>query len=230
MTIEGADVTATSPLVCDEAPTPNCARGTVTGMKIDKTPPSVTVTGVSNGSTYTLGAAPTPGCSATDALSGLARPCAGVRVGGNSAGVGAFAYAASATDKAGNSRATSASYRVAYRFDGFAQPLNDPATPMSVFKAGSTVPVAFTLKRADGATVSPATKPTWVTPARGARTRASVNEAVSNAKPTTGSSLVLKNGRWTFDWGTKGLASGYVYRITVRLDDGTTHYLDVGLR
>jgi len=38
---QGADVTATSPLVCDKAPTPNCGRGTVTGLKIDKTAPTI---------------------------------------------------------------------------------------------------------------------------------------------------------------------------------------------
>ena len=227
---EGANVTATSPLVCDKAPTPNCGRGTVTGLKIDKTAPVLTVTGVTNGATYVLGSVPTPGCKATDPLSGLARPCAGAKGGGNSAGVGVFTYGTTATDKAGNTRVAAASYRVTYRFDGFDQPLNDPATPMSVFKAGSTVPAAFILKRANGTTVSPATKPVWVSVVRGARTTAAVNEPVSTAKATTGSNFVLKNGRWTFGWGTKGLASGYVYRIGVRLDDGTTHYLNIGLR
>jgi hypothetical protein len=227
---EGANVTATSPLVCDKAPTPNCGHGTLNGLKIDKTAPAVSVTGVSNGATYTLGSAPTPGCSATDPLSGLVRPCAGVKGGGNKSGVGTFTYAATATDKAGNTRVVSASYRVAYRFDGFAQPLNDPATPLSVFKLGSTVPVAFTLKRANGTTVTPVSKPTWVTPVRGARTTAPVNESMSTAKVTSGSAFVWANNRWTYNWSTKGLASGYLYRIGVRLDDGTTHYLNVGVR
>jgi hypothetical protein len=101
---------------------------------------------------------------------------------------------------------------------------------MSVFKAGSTVPVAFTLKRANGTTATPVSKPTWIAPLRGARTSASVNEAVSNLKGTSGSSFVLKNGQWTFNWSTKGLSAGYVYRIGVRLDDGSTHYVNVGLR
>jgi MBG domain (YGX type) len=48
---------------------------------------------------------------------------------------------------------------VVYRFDGFLQPINDTAhtltcgspCPMSIFKAGSTVPVKFQLKDASGA-------------------------------------------------------------------------------
>ena len=221
---------ATSPLVCDKAPVPNCGRGNVTGLKIDKTAPSLSVTGISNGATYTLGNVPTPTCTASDATSGLAAPCHGVRSGGNSTGVGAFSYAASVFDKAGNARVAAASYRVVYRFEGLAQPINDPGPPVSVFKAGSTVPASFALMRSNGVTVSPETKPLWVSPVRGARTSAPVNEPVSNAKGTSGSSFVLKNGVWHFDWATKGVAAGYLYRVGVRLDDGTTHYVTLAIR
>ena len=93
---QGANVTATSPLVCDKAPTPNCGRGTLSGLKIDKTPPNLSVGGVSNGATYTVGAVPSPTCQATDALSGVAGACQGARSGGNSAGVGLFTYRAAA--------------------------------------------------------------------------------------------------------------------------------------
>ena len=60
-------------------------------------------------------------------------------------------------------RTSAASYRVAYRFDGFAQPLNDPGPPVSIFRAGSTVPVAFTLKqRQQDERVTAVSKPAWV--------------------------------------------------------------------
>ncbi len=121
-------------------------------------------------------------------------------------------------------------YRVVYRFDGFAQPINDPGPPTSVFKAGSTLHVPFTLKRSNGQPATPSSKPVWISPSRGARTTSPVNEQVSNAKGTAGASFVLVNGVWTFDWSTKGVAAGYLYRIGVRLDDGTTHYATVGVR
>ena len=140
-------------------------------MKIDRTAPSLSVGGVSNGATYTLGSVPTPTCVASDSLSGISGTCKGVRAGGNANGVGQFTYAASAVDKAGNARVVSASYRVAYPFGGFLQPLNDPATPVSVFKAGSTVPVAFLLKHADGRAITPVTKPSWVAPVEGRAAR-----------------------------------------------------------
>ena len=224
---EGANVTAQSPEVCDKkTPTPNCGRGTLTGLKIDKTAPSLAVQGVSNGATYTLGSVPTPSCMASDALSGLAAQCKGTRSGGNANGVGQFSYVASVTDKAGNARVVTVGYRVVYGFAGFLAPLNDPGPPISVFKAGSTVAVAF----AGAAPNSRVPKPMWVSPARGGRTTLPVNEAVSTAKGTSGSSFVWKNGRWQFDWSTKGVSAGYLYRIGVRLDDGTTHYLTIGVR
>jgi hypothetical protein len=235
VTTQGANVTAASGQVCDKAtPTANCTTGSLTGLKIDKTAPSLAVTGVTSGATYTLGAVPAVGCAASDALSGLAGGCAGVKVGGNSAGVGGFGYAAAVGDKAGNSRAAAASWSVVYGFGGFAAPLNDPAvTPgaaTSIFKAGSTVPVAFSLKKANGQVATPTNKPTWVSVVKGAKTTAPVNEAVSNAAGTSGSAFVWRNSRWEFNWSTKGLAAGYLYRIGVKLDDGTTHYLTVGLR
>jgi hypothetical protein len=234
VTTQGGDVTARSEVVCDKAPTPNCGRGTLTGLKIDKTAPSVSVGGVRDGATYTLGAVPTPSCVASDSLSGLTGACAGALKGGNANKVGQFTYTATATDKAGNKRVVTVRYRVVYRVDGFLPPVNDPAvspgSPTSVFKAGSIVPAAITLKRANGQVVTPVSKPGWVAPLRGSRTSAAVNEAVVNGKGTSGSTYVPKSSRWQYDWSTKGLSKGYLYRIGVRLDDGTTRYVTVGLR
>jgi hypothetical protein len=202
----------------------------VSGLKIDKTDPTLAVTGVRNGATYTLGAAPTPGCAASDGLSGLARPCQGVKVGGNRNGVGELTYAAMAVDRAGNRQVVSVTYRVVYRVDGFLAPLNNPPGPVSVFRKPGTVPVAFQLERADGTAIAPVSRPTWVSPVRGARTSLPVNESVGSGGGSSGSSFVWRTNRWQYDWSTRNAGAGYLYRIGVRLDDGTTRYLTVGLR
>ena len=41
-------------------------------VKVDKTPPTVSVTGVTEGAIYVLGSVPAAGCSTTDGLSGVA--------------------------------------------------------------------------------------------------------------------------------------------------------------
>jgi len=83
-------------------------------VKIDTTPPVVSVTGVTNGATYTLGAVPTAGCSTTDAMSGVATPASLTLTGGVPPGVGSFtATCSGAVDNAGNTAApVTATYTV----------------------------------------------------------------------------------------------------------------------
>jgi len=80
----------------------------------DATAPDVIITGVSNGTSYTLGSVPVAGCSTTDALSGVATQATASVTGGNPDGTGSFtATCDGAADNAGNSAATvSVSYSV----------------------------------------------------------------------------------------------------------------------
>ena len=229
---EGADLTAKSADVCDNAG--NCSTGTVDGIQIDRTKPDITVSGVEAGKTYTLGAVPTAACSATDGLSGIDGACTATQTGGNANCVGEFTYTATATDKAGNTRTASTTYRVVYRFDGFLQPINDPllvsGAARSVFKSGSAVPVKFQVKRADGTLVDPTVAPQWLAPEKGAATSATVNEAVWTDPATSGTTFEKTGDQWHYNWKTKGIATGYTYRIGVQLDDGTKHYVVVAAK
>ncbi len=232
VTGEGADLTAESAEVCDTAG--NCSAGMVEGIKIDRTKPTVNLSGVENGKTYTLGAVPAATCTAGDALSGVDGQCTTTLTGGNANGVGEYTLEATATDKAGNARTASITYRVVYRFNGFQQPINDPllvpSAPRSVFKSGSTVPVKFQVKRADGTLVDPLTAPEWLTPEKGNATAASVNEEVWTEPATSGTQFAKTGDQWHYNWKTKGVAAGFTYRIGVRLDDGTKHYVVVAAR
>lgn len=231
LTGEGADLSATSEEVCDDAG--NCATATVDGIRIDRTPPSVSVTGPTDGASYTLGSAPAPGCTASDTLSGLDGDCAVEETGGQTNGVGSFDADARAVDRAGNDATQRVTYDVLYRFPGFRQPINDPRlnprAPMSVFRAGSTVPVSFTLRRADGRLVAPTAAPRWVTPVRGASTKARVNESASFQRGSSGNVFTWRKGRWQFDWSTRGVPAGFEYRIGAALDDGSTRWVTVAL-
>jgi hypothetical protein len=96
----------TSAKSCDLAG--NCAIGTITGLNIDMTPPSVSVTGVTSGATYNQ--APSPGCSTSDSLSGVAT---NATVSVTNSGTSYTATCSGATDNAGNSAAAvSVTYQV----------------------------------------------------------------------------------------------------------------------
>ncbi len=82
---------------------------TVGPAPADRTPPTVTVTGVKAGERYVLGAAPAPACRTVDDGSGVRTPAALAVTGGSPAGVGRYtATCSGAVDKAGNAATASA--------------------------------------------------------------------------------------------------------------------------
>jgi hypothetical protein len=208
----------------------NTANATVSGIGIDNENPTVTSVNVASGS-YALGAVPAATCTATDSFSGVAS-CKVAVTGGNANGVGTFTWTATATDRAGNESRTTGTYKVNYRFDGFLQPINDTAHQVgistSVFKGGSTVPVKFQLRKADGSIVPAAAAPVWLTPLKGAAMSMPVGETSTTAGGDSGSTYRNDGGQYIYNWKTEG--SGYYYRIGVRLDDGQTYYVTIGLR
>jgi hypothetical protein len=89
------------------------ATATASGINIDKTPPSVSVTGVTDGAAYILGSVPSAGCDTSDALSGVASAASLSLSGGNPDGSGTITAACSgALDNAGNSGSASVTYTV----------------------------------------------------------------------------------------------------------------------
>jgi hypothetical protein len=213
----------------------NKATATVSGINIDQEKPAVTLSGIKNGGVYMLGAVPTASCTAQDDVSG-ASACSVTVTGGKANGVGDFTYTATAKDKAGNTMTQTGSYKVLYRFDGFLQPINDTAhqvgTTTSIFKAGSTVPVKLQLKRADGTKVQPGSAPIWEVPVKGSPTMAPVDESVYGVAADSAATYRWDSTdqQYIYNWGTDAAGKGSYYRIGVRLDDGQTYFVNIGLR
>jgi hypothetical protein len=215
----------------------NTASASVSGINIDSTKPSITVSGVADGGTYTLGAVPAPSCTASDTNgSGLDGTCAITVTGGKANGVGTFSFTATATDKAGNTSTQTGTYTVIYRWDGFLQPINDTAhqvgTSTSIFKAGSTVPTKFQLKKADGTVVQANSLPTWTNPVKGSPTAAPVDETAYTDPATPGGTYRWDSTaqQYIYNWGTAKNQVGYYWRASITLDDGQTYYVNIGLR
>jgi len=127
---------------------------------------------------------------------------------------------------------------IVYGFDGFLQPINDTAhelvcanpCPISVFKAGSTVPVKFQLKSANGTVVWATAAPKFVGPVQGGSINAPIDETIYTDPPTPGTSFTVNGNFYLYNWSTKGLQAGFYYRIGAQLEDGTTQYVYIALK
>jgi hypothetical protein len=233
-TQQGDTVSVSSGTVTDQAG--NVADSVSDGpFKVDYTLPVLNPSVAPN--PIILNQPATASANATDAHSGVASSsCDPVDTSSVTLNGAPKSVSCSATDFAGNTNSASANYTVKYKWEGFLQPINNTAhqtgTDVSTFKAGSTVPVKFQLKDADGKVVQAVSTPVWVTPLKGSATNQAVDEDLYSLAATTGGLY-----RWDataqqyiYNWSTKGASSGCYYRIGVTLADGQTYYQNISLR
>jgi hypothetical protein len=210
-------------------------------FKYDATLPDVSVTGVSNGATYTLGAVPAAGCSTTDATSGVAVNAA-LSVTGPNLPVGSItAKCSGGKDNAGNVRPdVSVTYTVLYSTaaclgspgHSILQPINVDGS--SVNKQGSTVPAKFRVCDANGNSIG---TPGVVTSFRlvqiinGVIVDA-VNEPVDSTTPDAAFRWSATDQQWIYNISTKlnpfQKNKTYVFEIT--LNDNSTIQFRFGLK
>lgn len=209
LSTEGAGQSASG--TCTDAAGNVSDPATASNINIDKTAPVVTVTGVSNLGSYSLGGVPVAGCSTTDGLSGVATAATVTVTGGNANGVGTFtATCSGASDNADNTGAgAAASYTVTYVFCGFKQPL---LVPVQSYKTGSTIPVKFCVRDANGQSVGTA-----------------VATVSANGVPQGVARYDATDQQYIFNLRTKGMAVGPL-TISVSFDDGTTQSIGVSLK
>jgi hypothetical protein len=198
----------------------NSATATVSDINIDLTAPVVKVTGVTDGATYTLGSVPSAGCSTTDALSGVATEATLSSLGGP---VGSITVTCSgALDKAGNpGAAASATYNVIYNWNGFFRPVDNPPVVNAV-KAGSAVPVKFSLNGNQGLNIFAAGYPkSIVTNCTTGAPTDTIDETL-----TAGNSSLSYDAaadQYVYVWKTDKGWAGQCRQLVVKLVDNTEH-------
>ena len=125
----------------------NDASDSYGSFNVDKTAPTNSVQGVTDGGSYTAATRPTPTCLTSDGGSGPDEQASIALSGGNSNGIGAItATCSGGTDMAGHpATSVSKTYTVTYGAAGtkILQPINTDNT--SVFSRGKSVPVKFRL-------------------------------------------------------------------------------------
>jgi hypothetical protein len=197
------------------------ASTTVAGISIDTTPPSVGVTGVTCGATYVVGSVPTAACTTTDALSGVATPATPSTTGAGANGAGnVTTTCGGATDRAGNTASASVSYRIAYAFQGFYQPI-DNLPVLNRVRAGQAIPVKFGLGGNFGLNVLAAGSP--AVQQVGCSSGLPVDD-VEETVAAGGSSLVYDaaSGLYVYVWKTSPAFAGTCRTLLLTLNDGTT--------
>jgi hypothetical protein len=189
-------------------------------IKRDATAPTVQVTGVTDGATYTVGAVPSADCDTQDATSGVAQPASVSSTGGPMGTV--TATCSGATDNAGNSAgAVSASYAVRYAFSGFFRPIDNGGVLNSV-KAGSAVPVKFSLAGNRGLSILASGSPSSQVVTCDANASVDPVEETSTAG---GSSLSYDAAadQYVYVWKTDKSWAGTCRQLRVTLIDGSSH-------
>jgi hypothetical protein len=196
----------------------NTATETVSGINIDKTPPTVGFTGGPTDNYYFGNDPAAPTCDATDSLSGLGS-CE-ITGGGNS--LGQHTYTATAKDKAGNTATANLNYEVLpWTVKGFYQPV-DMNGVWNTVKGGSTVPLKFQVfagstELTNTSSVKSFTQKTVACP--GASAATDEIETVT----TGGTSLRYDStsGQFIQNWQTSKKA-GTCYVTTITSQDGST--------
>jgi len=217
----------------------NISAPTTVTVKIDKTPPVVTIT-LPAPITVLLNQAGINAIaiwSATDILSGVAEPTTGTITQSLETGtvgtrtVDFTAPSGTAMDNAGNQSVAvteTYTYYIHYAFGGISPPVN--ADGSSIFKFGSTIPVKFQLTDAAGNFVTNAVAKLYLIKINNGVSGTDI-EAASTSAATTGNLFRynLTDNQYIFNLATKPLSIG-TWQIKIELDDGTSKYVNISLR
>lgn len=225
LTGDGPDQSVTSSGDCVDKAGNAAASATVNNIDIDKTNPTVTVTGVTNGATYTVGSVPVAGCDTTDALSGVKTPATLSSSGGPVGSV--TVNCTGALDNADNGGSASATYNVVYAWNGFFQPIdNSPASGPVVFnkaKAGQSIPAKFSLGGNFGLNIIAAGYPKVTQVACVAAAPVDLIENYAAVTANNGLVYDATANQYNYVWKTQSTYAGKCYKFDLALNDGTHH-------
>jgi hypothetical protein len=227
---EDANASTGTREVCDKAG--NCATaGPISGNKVDKNPPTITITAPTSTGSYLLNQTSVAAYTCADGGSGIASCTGPVASGANvsTSTANTNTFSVTATDRAGNTSTTSVTYGVHYTFLGFFQPV-DMGTVLNIMTAGRAVPLKWQLQDATGAPLTSVTTASTLTsaavPCSGGATDV-VEEQLTSAGDTA---VIFDGQQFRFVWKTSTAWAGTCRRVTLLLSDGTRHTADFQLR
>jgi hypothetical protein len=191
----------------------------------DIIPPTITLTTPPQGAAYTLNQVVNADYSCQDEAggSGLAT-CVGSVPSGSpiaTASVGAKTFVVTASDNAGNATSLTHAYSVNYNFSGFFQPVDNLPT-VNLAKAGSAIPVMFSLDGNQGLNIFAAGFPaSQQINCESSSPASDIEETVTAG----GSSLSYDpaTDQYTYIWKTSTAWKGACRQLQLKLSDNTLH-------
>lgn len=206
-------------------------------VRADTTPPLITILG-NNPATVQCGVAYTDGgATATDDKDGNLTSAITVSNTVNTAAAGQYTIAYSVTDAAGNTAAAVRTVQVRYNFTGFLPPIGGANVtggtvqqPLKTFKAGSKIPVKFTIACA-GQPVTQGVHTLQVIKWNNATTAADPLDASPADAATQGNQFRWAADHWQYVLDTRatGMSVG-TWELRATLADGSAHSAFIALK
>ena len=209
---------------CTASSSGGAAAPVTVSLKKDGTAPTVAFDSTMPDSYF--GSTPAaPGCTASDAMSGLAGACT---VSGYSASVGAHTLTATATDLAGNTSTVTQDYEVkAWTLRGFYQPV-DMSGVLNTVKGGSTVPAKFEVFAGESEITDPGVL--GFSAAKIQCTTGATEDAIETVVAgNTSLRYDATAGQFIYNWKTP-TGAGNCYRLTMTAADGGTLFASFKLK
>jgi hypothetical protein len=191
----------------------------------DTTPPAITLTTPAQGAVYTLNQAVLADytCEDEPGGSGLASCVGDVPDGAaiDTASVGPNTFTVTAEDSTENTASLTDAYSVVYSFSGFFRPVDNTPT-LNLAKAGSAIPVKFSLGGDEGLSIFATGYPRWQ---KISCDTSALLDAIEETVTAGSSSLSYDaiTDRYVYVWKTDKAWAGTCRQLIVRLDDGTDH-------
>ena len=191
------------------------------GDRTDETAPAINIATPADGAAYNVNSTVVADFTCGDAGGSGVTSCTGTVDDGDpidTATVGAKSFTVSATDAANNESSETVDYSVVYPFAGLFAPMaNMPVT--NVIKAGTTVPVRFSLGGDRGMTIFESSYPRT----RQGSCRPGGTNTVKESLPKTAPTLTYDatSGRYTYALATEKSWAGTCRDLLLRLVDGT---------
>jgi len=219
---EDSDAPTGTRKICDTAG--NCTdSGPISGNKVDKQAPGIEFYAPADSATYVLEQAVAADYTCVDGGSGVAS-CAGTALNGtniDTSSVGIQDFLVHTTDNVGNQSSRLVGYEVIYAFGGYLRPVDKPST-VNVVKAGSAIPVKFSLGDDYGLDILAEGYP------HSEMVPNDPNALVDNIEVTvsagsSGLSYDAATEQYTYVWKSSKEWAGTSRQLVLKLEDGTEH-------